>query len=302
MTPEHGSLRDLVSRWAGGEHVRHLNTWNSRTARITLWNANGDQLLVKELETPDLAARLHDTMDAFADAVPPEVRRLRPLGWAREPPCVCMPYVPAPSLARLIRRRWLWWKAPPIGDIVASVGTALACFHRALGRADELSRDDADHTLSLALEAAAPYGETLRAAADSAEPVRVYDDINPSHVLVDASTITLIDIPDGDKIAYPHRDLAWFTDQLFMALLRSVPNVPASRQLSQLAALRQRLLRAYFSEAGRPPTEGDDCLVAAFEAYYLARRRSRGRSPIASGLLGPPLRIRSQRLRSAFSS
>ena len=299
---EDRDLRALVIGWADTDRVRHLKSWNSRTARLTLWDADGAQLMTKQVESPEVAARLHRTMDAFADAAPPGVRRLRPLGWARQPPCVCMPYVDAPSLETLIRREWFLWKAPPIEDVVARVGTALAAFHSTTRNADWIAREDAALPLSWALEHAGPHEAALRAAADATEPVQVYDDINPSHVLVEASMITLIDLPNGTKIAHPHRDLAWFADQLFATLLRSLPRVPAARQLARLADLRRQLLVAYFDAVGSELTEPDDHLVAAFQAFYLARRKGRERSWVVSGLLRPPLAIQSRRLRSFLAT
>ena len=213
-----------------------------------------------------------------------------------------MPYVEAPSLATLIQHRWLRWKASAIEDVVARVGTALARFHDVTRNTQEVSRADAELPLSWALQHAGRHAASLRAAADSAQPVQVYDDINPSHVLVQPNTITLIDLPSGVKVAHPHRDLAWFTDKLFVTLVRSIPKVPASRQLANFTELRQALLVAYFEEAGVGLTEADDHLVAAFQAFYLARRERRRQDlSIASRFRGWPLRLQAQRLRSTLS-
>lgn len=296
LSLEDHAVAGLVSEWAGADRAEQLTTWNSRTAHLTLWDAHGARLLVKQVESPKAAERLHETLEAFADVAPPGVRRLRPLGWARRPPCVCMPYIAAPSLATLVNRQWLRWDAPALEVVVERVGAALAAFHSLTRTADGSARAEADQALSLVLEHVAPeVHDSLYETAKLSLPVRVYDDINPSHILVQTDVITLIDVPAGAKFTHPHRDLAWFADKLLMTLLRAVPRVPASLHLAGFVGLRDRLLRSYFEATGSPLTAGDRDLVAAFQARYLSRReRSLRRSFVASSFFRV-LRLRTSR-------
>ena len=296
--PNHGDPPQLVETWQSRTATLHRFTWPELPSRDVVVKLHGTAA-----ETEAHFASMRRLAEALEHAAQPDITAVKPLNHSVQLRAVLMPFVAGGSLTSyLVDGNWSTRSGrEEIHWLVNRCGVLLATYHESQPQMGHDARSVAAERLHTRIERALEREVDLAGVPARGPVVQSYSDFHPGHVIITSDRkLALIDPPISVRYNYFYRDLALFSHNLYMSLIKPRVTLRNPLRVRHVPSLSQAFLEGYIATTNRTLTHDDMFYIRGWEAFYLARMLGKARLRRSYRMLSYyylPMRHRLQNLR-----